>query len=420
MTALEIWQEDRAGRRDPENRRSRQEYFILLRDALHEELAKDGRSDFLEERIAAGGKGIQALELSALRECFASIVDGRRMKDAAHHVPHILRAENTPLTWEDMEKGSAFLVNDPKLPEMLVRLRNVSYQLANARDESHDADARKAVDALTGEELERKAVERELERLRAVNQALQTDNRELRAQRDALRERVTQLEEGVISQQLQYKADARRHQMEDALKREMADKRAAAEREMHDALSAAARQEQQARETIRREAEEADVRRAAVYDTLRTQLQASLEKQMETLQTSLQAEDFRFLAQSYAELQGMFSREMPALLGNAPAHGADAQLLEGLAALSASVNAHLVRLEQAMQQLGLTVAYPEKGDAFDSALHSPASAAAGDAPEGERLIEAVESPAVRFIHADGAAQTLVRAVVHTSRRTAEE
>ena len=407
MTALEIWQEDRAGRRDPENRRSRQEYFILLRDALHEELAKDGRSDFLEERIAAGGKGIQALEFSALRECFASIVDGRRMKDAAHHVPHILRAENTPLTWEDMEKGSAFLVNDPKLPEMLVRLRNVSYQLANARDESHDADARKAV-------------ERELERLRAVNQALQTDNRELRAQRDALRERVTQLEEGVISQQLQYKADARRHQMEDALKREMADKRAAAEREMHDALSAAARQEQQARETIRREAEEADVRRAAVYDTLRTQLQASLEKQMETLQTSLQAEDFRFLAQSYAELQGMFSREMPALLGNAPAHGADAQLLEGLAALSASVNAHLVRLEQAMQQLGLTVAYPEKGDAFDSALHSPASAAAGDAPEGERLIEAVESPAVRFIHADGAAQTLVRAVVHTSRRTAEE
>ncbi|MBR3763765.1 MAG: hypothetical protein IKK57_04340 [Clostridia bacterium] len=407
MTALEIWQEDRAGRRDPENRRSRQEYFILLRDALHEELAKDGRSDFLEEMIAAGGKGIQALEFSALRECFASIVDGRRMKDAAHHVPHILRAENTPLTWEDMEKGSAFLVNDPKLPEMLVRLRNVSYQLANARDESHDADARKAV-------------ERELEGLRAVNQALQTDNRELRAQRDALRERVTQLEEGVISQQLQYKADARRHQMEDALKREMADKRAAAEREMHDALSAAARQEQQARETIRREAEEADVRRAAVYDTLRTQLQASLEKQMETLQTSLQAEDFRFLAQSYAELQGMFSREMPALLGNAPAHGADAQLLEGLAALSASVNAHLVRLEQAMQQLGLTVAYPEKGDAFDSALHSPASAAAGDAPEGERLIEAVESPAVRFIHADGAAQTLVRAVVHTSRRTAEE
>lgn len=407
MTALEIWQEDRAGRRDPEKRRSRQEYFILLRDALHEELVREGRSEFLEEMIATGSKGLPALEFAALRECFASIVDGRRMKDVTHAVPHILRAESTPLTWEDMEKGPAFRVNDPKMPEMMLRLRNVSYQLVSARDQTPAVEADRAVN-------------REIDGLRAVNRALQEDNKALREERETLRGRIAQLEEGVITRQLQYKADARRHQLEAEMQQELEQKRTTAEKDMHAALAAAARQEQQAREAIRREAEEADVCRAAVYDTLRTQLQASLAKQLETLQTSLQAEDFRFLAQSYAELQGMFSREMPALLGNAPAHGADAQLLEGLAALSASVNAHLVRLEKAMQQLGLMVAYPEKGDAFDSALHSPASAAAGDAPEDERLIEAVESPAVRFIHADGAAQTLVRAVVHTSRRTAEE
>ena len=406
MTALEIWQEDRASRRDPEKRRSRQEYFILLRDALHEELAKEGRSDFLEEMIASGGKGLPALEFAALRECFAAIVDGRRMKDASQHVPHILRAENTPLTWADMERGPAFRVDDPKMPEMLVRLRNVSYQLANARDESHDVDARKAV-------------ERELEGLRAVNHALQEDNKGLRADRDALQERVAQLEEGVITRQLQYKVDARRHQMDAALHEEMAEKRAAAERDMHDALAAAALQEQQAREAARRKAADADARRAAAYETLRTELQTNLAKQLETLKTGMQAEDFRFLAQSYAALLGTVSRELPALLGDAPAHGADAQLLERLANLSGSVNAHMTRMEQAMLQLGLTVVCPEAGEPFDSALHSPASAAAGDAPEGERRIGTVESPAVRFVHADGTAQTLVRAVVHV-RRDARE
>ena len=406
MTALEIWQEDRASRRDPESRRSRQEYFILLRDALHEELAKDGRSDFLEEMIVNGGKGLPALEFAALRECFAAIVDGRRMKDASRYVPHILRAENTPLTWEDMEKGPAFRVDDPKMPEMLIRLRNVSYQLVSARDQTPAVEAQRAVT-------------RELEGLRAVNHALQEDNRGLRADRDALRERIAQLEEGVITQQLQYKVDARRHQLEAALQQEMDEKRAAAEREMHAALAAAALQEQQAREAARREAAEADARRAAAYETLRTELHTAFAKQLETLKTGLQAEDFRFLAQSYAALAGTVGRDLPSVLGEAPAHGADAHLLERLAGLSGAVHAGMNRLEQAMLQLGLTVVHPEEGDAFDSALHSPASAAAGDAPESERLIGAVESPAVRFVHADGTMQTLVRAVVHTRSRTAE-
>ena len=108
MTALELYREDLQTRRDPKQRTPRQEYFILLRDTLHEELAVEGRSDFLEEMISEGsGKALPVLEFAALRECFAAIVDGRRMKDATEQVPHILRGENQPLTWAELESGPA-------------------------------------------------------------------------------------------------------------------------------------------------------------------------------------------------------------------------------------------------------------------------------------------------------------------------
>lgn len=406
MTALELYREDCATRRDADRRMPRQEYFILLRDTLHQELAVEGRSEFLEAMIAeCTGKALPALEFSVLRECFASIVDGHRMRDASQHVPHILRSVNTPLTWAEMEKHPGFRVDDGQMPEMLLRLRNVSWQLVSARDQTPAVMAERAVS-------------REIAGLRAVNHALETDNRALRTERDELLERVRLLEEGIITRQLQNKVEARRFQLEDDLAAEMARKRQQAEREMHAALAQAAQQEQQAREAARREAADEDVRRAAAYSRLTQELQDALMQQFEACRRGLTDADHHFLAQAYAGLAGIVSRETPALVGAAQAHGADAQLLEQLASFSAQLNGQMHRMEQALLQLGLQIDMPQTGGGFDEARHSPANASGGDAPAQEQEIASVETPGVRSVDADGQQTTLVRAVVNTRRRTA--
>lgn len=408
MTALELYQEDQRQRSEPYKRRSRMEYFMQLRDTLCGELSGEGRSDFLDEMIAgcSGGKALQALEFAALRECFAFIVDGRPMKDVSVHVPHLLRGDQ-PLTWMDMENGKAFRVNDPEMPEMLLRLRNVSWQLVSARDQTPAVEAERAVSM-------------EIAALRAINHALEENNRNLREENDKLTSRVTELEEGFVSRQLQNKLDARRYQMEAELTREMEEKRRVAEEDIRQLFARAAADEQRAREDARREAAEADARRASGYDALQTALQAALAQQLADAALSLRGADLRFLAQCYATLSGVTAREMQALLDQAPAHGADEALLRRLTGMSGTLHAQLDRMEQALLQLGLQVYQPRVGEAFDSALHSPANAGAGDAPESEREIAAVETPGLRLIHADGQGEALVRAVVHTRRRADAE
>lgn len=403
MTALELYREDRQNRRAPQ-RRGRQEYFILLRDTLYEELTGEGRSEFLEEMIAeCSGKALPVLEFAALRECFAAIVDGRRMKDATVQVPHIVRGGDQPLTWADLENGPSFRVDDPQMPDMLIRLRNISWQLVSARDQTPAVGAERAVS-------------REIAGLKAVNRALEKDNEELRAEREELRERIARLEEGVISRQLQNRVDARRFQMEDELKAEMDEKRSQLERELRQALQHAARAEREAREEAERAACQEQALRAAAYDKQREDMQVFFRQQMESFTQALQGADHRFLAQSYAGLRGAVSGEVPGIIADAPLHGADEALLRALAALNASLNGHLRRMEQALLQLGLQVFTPQEGDAFDPALHSPESAAADDGEDDERVIASVESPGVRRIHADGGSETLVRAVVSTCRR----
>lgn len=407
MTALEMYREDRQNRRDAEKRKPRQEYFILLRDTLYEELTGEGRSEFLEEMIAEGGKALPALEFAALRECFAAIVDGRRMKDASVHVPHLLRGVDQPLTWQDLENGPAFRVDDPQMPEMLIRLRRISYQLVSARDQTPAVEAERAVN-------------REIAGLRAVNHALERDNTSLRAERDELLERVRQMEEGVISRQLQNKADARRYQLEAELEKEMADKRRALEEDMHQALRLAARSQQEEREAADRAAAQEDARRAAASQQQRTALQEFIARQVETLRQSMGNEDYRFLAQSYAEMRGVIASELPAIIGDAQLHGADETLLTALTALDASLGGRMRRMEQALLQLGLQLYTPQAGEKFDSALHSPVNATGPEGQGVEREIAAVQSPGVRRIRADGQGETLVRALVHTRRKQEKE
>jgi len=400
MTALEIYREDRQNRRNPQARRPRQEYFLLLRDALHEELAEEGRSEFLEEMIAeCGGKALPVLEFAALRECFAAIVDGRSMKDASEFVPHILRGEDQPLRWSDLEKGASFRVDDPLMPDMLLWLRNVSWQLVSARDQT----------PATGAE---RVVSREIAGLRAVNRALETDNNELRAEQERLRARIRELEEGVISQQLQHKIDNRRRQAEEDAAQEMARIRRDEERKLRETLARAALEEQRAREAAAREAAAQVEQRAADYAALRDEMQQALAAQLERLQQGMHGADHRFLARSYAALSGMLRREMPLLTGSAQIHGADETLLGMLAGFDAALGTQLNQLEQALLQLGLQVFCPAEGEAYDGALHSPGSARAGETAEGQ-VIAAVETPGVMLVKADGRKETLVRAVVHT-------
>ncbi|MBQ2953783.1 MAG: hypothetical protein IJE07_09555 [Clostridia bacterium] len=406
MTALEMYREDLAVRRDAENRTPRQEYFIRLRDTLHQELAVDGRSEFLEEMISGcTGAALPALEFAVLRECFAAIVDGRRMKDASQHVPHILRGPDAPLTWAEMEKHPGFRVDDAQMPEMLLRLRNISWQLVSARDQTPAVMAERAVS-------------REIAGLRAVNRALEEDNRALRTERDELLERVTVLEEGVITRQLQNKIDARRYQMESDLAAEMALKRAQAEQEMHSALMQAAQQEQQGREAARREAMQEDARRAAACAAHTRELLETLDERLQEYRKRLAEADYHFLAQAYAGLLATTSRETPALVGQAQAHGADEQFLQQLAAFSAQLNVQMNRMEQALLQLGLQVVSPEAGSGFDSQQHSPANATGSDGPAQEQEIASVETPGMQTIDADGQASTLLRPVVRTRRRSA--
>lgn len=409
MTALELYQEDLQQRSEPYKRRSRMEYFAQLRDTLQAELMEQGRSDFLEQMIARceAGESLTALEFSALRECYASIVDGHRLKDFTLHAPHLLRGENRPVSWQELEAGPAFRVKDPQMQEMLVRLRNISWQLVSARDQTPAVEAERAISfEITG--------------LRAVNHALEDRNRELLEERDELKARVAELEEGVISRHLQHRLDARRYQMEAELQREMADKRRAAEAEVRKIFADAADAQQQAREESRRDAAGADAQRAAGYEVLQAEMKTALVRQMETLVRGMRSADYRFLAQCFTTLKGAADRELRTLLSDAPGHGADETLLRRLTDADMALHMQLSRMEQALMQLGLQMYQPQPGEPFDPALHSPASASGDDVPVSEREIAAVETPGMRLVHADRSGEVLVRAVVHTRRRPIPE
>lgn len=414
MTALEIYREDRKNKRNPEERRGRQEYFSLLRDTLHDELMRDGRSDFLEAMIAdcTGGKPLPVLEFAALRECFAMIVDDRGMQDATTCVPHIRKGGDEPLTWQELESGSSFRVDDPQMPGMLRRLRTVSSQMVNLRDETLIPQADRAA-------------QRDIEGLKALGKLLEEDNAALRKERDELRERLAEMEEGVITQQLQMKVEVRRRQEEARLAQELAHRRETAEMELRQSLADMAAREQERRIAADLFASERASERAEEYAALQSgiqeqfqALQAQLAGQLDNWRSSMHAADHRFLAQSFASLEGAVRRLMPEIMADAQLSRADERLHQGLAALNASLDAQLRQMEQALLHLGLRLYRPQPGEPFDSRLHSPVSASAQDAPEEETMIDRVESPGVLRVLGAGT-ETLVRAVVHTVSRKKE-
>lgn len=412
MTAMEIYREDRQNRKNPGARLPRQEYFTLLRDTLHDELMRGGRSDFLDEMLAeaSGGRALPMLEFAALRECYEMIVENQPMQDATEFVPHIYRTATERFAWRELGQ-SAYRVDNPEFPQLLARLKTVSQQLVSVRDQTLVPDVNQAA-------------QREIEGLMTLNRTLENNNTELRREREELRARIAALENGYISEQLRQRLETRRRQAESELEQVLLARREEAERQLQRELAEAAEMQHRARLDAEREADDMAAQRAAAYAALREEMQAQwktmqarLDSQLEGWQAQLYAADHRFLAGSCAALIAAVHRETARVLALAQQQGAETSLMAEMAAMQAALDTQLRQLEQAMQQMGMRVFWPEKGGDFDIRLHSPASAHAEDAQD-QMVIDRVETPGVMLMKdAAQPGEALVRAVVHTRRRS---
>lgn len=415
MTAMEIYREDRQNRKKPEERLPRQEYFALLRDTLHDELMRQGRSEFLDEMLAecSGGRALPMLEFAALRECYEMIVENQPMQDASEFVPHIYRTQTERFAWRELGQ-SAYRVDNPEFPQLLTRLRTVSQQLVSVRDETLAPEVNRAA-------------QREIEGLMTLNRTLESDNTRLRQEREELKARIAALEEGFISDQLRQRLENRRRQAEHDLEEELCKRRQEAEDRLRRQIGDAAETQHRARLDADRAAEESAARRTAEYASLQEgmrarveALQAQLESQFSAWQGQLYAADHRFLAGSCASLMATAHRETARLMAAIQRRDDAETLMAEAAQWQAALDTQLRQLEQALCQLGMRIFWPEEGETFDSRLHSPASARAEDA-QGQAVIDHVETPGVML--AKDAAQpgeTLVRAVVRIRPTSAAE
>lgn len=408
MTAMELYREDRKNRKKPEARMPRQEYFSLLRDTLHDELMREGRSDFLDEMLAecAGGRALPMLEFAALRECYGMIVEKQPLQDASEYVPHIYRSESERFAWRDLTQN-AYRVDNPEFHADLCRLRAVCQQLVRVRDDTFTPDPDSAV-------------QQELFSAMTLNRALERDNAALREERDKLRARLAEMESGYIDEHLKMRLDVRVRQEEARLAQELQARREAEEAAMLRRLADAA----QARMDDERIAGEQALRRADEYAQLHEKLarqaeemREQLDRQLRGLQGELFAADHRFLAKSYAELSAAAEAGLSRVLAAAQHQGADEALNGELAALQAALSGHMKQMEQALMQLGLRVFRPRAGEAFDPAVHSPVSAGAQDALPEMSVVERMETPGVMLNRRAGQpGEVLLRAVVRTARR----
>lgn len=407
MTAMELYREDRRSRKETGARMPRQEYFALLRDALHDELMREGQSEFLDAMLAEAdaGKALPMLEFAALRECYEMIVENRPMQDASEFVPHIYRSEEERFRWRDLGHGASYRVDNPEFAQLLLRLRNVSLQLTAVRDETVRPDITRAA-------------RKEIDSLLTLNRALEEDNAALRAQREELRARIAALEEGCITSQIEQRLSLRRRQAEEALEQELAQRRIEAEGALQEALGYAAREQLQAADDAQRAGDDRAEAYARLQEDMRAELtamQQRLEEQLTGWQGRLYSADHHFLARSYTALEAAVKQETSRVIAQAQMDGADTALLASLSGLYTTLESHIRQLEQALALLGMRVFRPQAGEAFDPAKHSLASAGMNDAPLAMAVIDRAETPGVMWADGAQAGQTLVRAVVHVRR-----
>ncbi len=409
MTALALYRQDLAARRDGSPALPRQEYYNALRDALHTELMQDGRSEWLETLLTDLNSGAMAdiylLDFAALMACHGLIVRGQPLRDTSLYVPYARSAKGDKLAWSEMRPDGNYRMRiPPELRDNLLALRRIGQQLPDGTEDNVAPPPERAA-------------QRKFEQAQLLNRHLEKQNADLIAERDDLRRQLAELQEGHITEQLRYAAEARRLQMEAELEQEFAKERQAA--------SDAFRQ-QYARELQHLEMRRFEADRSATallgsvreeYRAIRADMQTQLEnlqqqfaRQTEHWSASLFRQETRLLARSYVSLYELNARGMTQLLLDAQEQSSP--LLPALRQHQQGLHAQLVQLEQAMLRLGLQVEHPAPGMAFDPARHCLFGPATDLIPPMSATIRACVKPGVLLLRPDGVPdEALVRAEV---------
>lgn len=403
MTALEIYQQDisdqQSGTLQP-----RQQYYTQLRDALYQELMQQGYSELLDQLLKEiRGRRLEKIyvvDFAVLMECHSMIVLGRKLRDASNFVPH-LQMRGRKITWDTLDQPGSFLMQVPRdMVDKLRQLRSVSRQLVDVRD---DTVLPQADDA----------AQREIKQVHALNKLLNERCKGLEKEREALRERIRSLEEGVISEQVRNAIEARRIQEEEALRQSCEEQKGAAK----EAFRAQFATEQDAQRLRWEDAErqfaavrdEAAKESAAVRQGVATdlrQLTDLLEAKINDWNHGLDRTECRMLANCYVALHDLLTRPMAQLVLDAQCAGTDEAVLASMTAVQGTLQDRVHQLEQAMSRLGLVVIRPEEGAAFDGAYHLAAGTSAGAAEDA--VIARCVHPGVM---AQGAAEAMVKAEV---------
>lgn len=402
MKALEIYQQDL--NREEGAELSRQQYYIALRDALHQELMEQGYSDLLEQLLLLQRGGelehIYVLDYAALMECYHMIIWGRDMQDATTYVPNI-QLRGGKVLWSVMEQQESMHMRvTADMVEKIKLLRAVSRQIVDARNGTVLPQASNAA-------------QREIGQVHTLNKILDERCKTLEVERDRLKMDLQLLEEGVITEKVRYAIEARRLQEEEELRQQFQTQREAAKNAFREQFA-----HDQAEEQARLEAEErqlAEVRAQAAGDYANVrqgmaadlrQLAALLEAKVNAWDRSLDRKECLMLAQSYVSLWDLLTTTVARLILDAQCAEADAALLTGLAALDTQLRDRIRQLEQAMVRLGLTILRPAEDDAFNGAYHLPVGTSAGAV--GDTLVRRCARPGVMV---QGAQEALLKAEV---------
>lgn len=374
MKALEIYLQDFDAREDDAELQPRQQYYSSLRDAMYDELLRDGYCEMLERLYLACRDGdmtrLYVVDYAALMECHSMIVAGRAMRDATTHIPHLM-LRGKKVEWAMLEAGGAHSVPVSKeICSSLRELRSVCRQMADARDDSFT-------------QTDEGASRREMESVHALNKILDERCQNLARERDELLARLQELEDGVISEQVGFSIENRRREEEEALQALYAEKRA----EAHTVF-----QQEYARLVGLQQARQLDADRAAAAlqaaDAARQgDLRQRMAEDVRGLQTLLQQHiarwegdmhlsDCRMLARSYTGLHALLTGPMAETIVACGTAEAGEPTMAALVALQHQLHEQILRLEQALLRLGLKALRPQEGDAFDPDCHSTEDGAA--------------------------------------------
>ncbi len=406
MHALELYMQDKAARR---NSLPRQEYYNALLDALHAELMQDGRSDWLDALAADLEAGTMAdmylLDFAAVMACHEMLVRGLPLRDASRYVPYTRSAEGERLAWSDMRPGGGYRMRLPdNMKKNLSELRLVAEKLPDGLEDPVAPPPERVAN-------------RHLEQSQILNRHLEQQNAALIAERNELRRRLAELQEGYISETLQFACEARRREMEAELEAQFA-----AERDQ--AAEAFRRQYQKELLTLEGRRFEADrlgptfvsgvqeeyrAIRAEMQGQLQ-RLQAHIDGQLAGWERSLFRAESRMLAQSFVSLCALNGSTLLPLLTEAQAQASP--LMPQLARLQSDFHTRLMQLEQAMVRLGLTVVRPAPGAPYDPGCHTLTGVADAAVPPAGTPIRSCVLPGVLLTREEGAApEVLVPAEV---------